>query len=175
MGMNLEIYKKRIKNIIKEILEKDKSLNELFETPPFKTDFNFKENSNEIYIDNFLDPQNNKIKIYFHKGNNNCYMLDFTVNGQSGKAIGVEYSLKEYASLLGTVAKALSKFLEKYTPNAVKIDGEDTLEKEYKGKKGQKTNIYNYFADKLELNPDYGVTDRKDDGSFNLSRKGPRK
>ena len=98
-------------------------------------------------------------------------MLDFTINGFSGKAIGVEYSLKEYSSLLSTIAKATSQFLEEYKPNALKIDGEDTFEKEYKGKKGQKSQIYNYFASNLELNTEYMVSDRKPDGSFNLSRK----
>jgi hypothetical protein len=173
MGIDLEHYKKRIKTTIKEILENDSTLNELFDTLPFKTDFDFKENSDEVYIDIFNDPKQNKIKIYFYKGNNkNIFMLDFTVNGHSGKGIDVNYSLKEYTSLLGTIAKATSQFLDKYKPQALKIDGEDTLDKEYKGKKGQKNSIYNYFADNLELNYNYRVTDRKPDGSFNLSRKG---
>lgn len=171
MGVTLDVYKKKIKSIIKEILEKDSTLNELFETPPFKHNFTFKENTDEIYIDNFEDPQNNKIKIYFYKGPYNTYMLDFTVNGYSGKAIDVKYSLKDYTSLLGTIAKSVSQFLREYNPNAVKIDGEDTLEKEYKGKKGQKSIIYNYFASKLDLNNNYMVSDRKPDGSFNLSKK----
>lgn len=174
MGMTLEIYKKRLKNIIKEILENDPILTELFDTPPFKTDFDFKENSDEVYVDTFLDPQKNKIKIYFHKGNNNCYMLDFTMNGQSDKDDNVNYSLKDYAALIGTIAKATSKFLEKYKPNAIKIEGYDTFQKQNIGKTGQKTNIYHYFADNLDLNSDYGISDRKPDGSFNLSRKGPR-
>lgn len=170
MGMTLGIYKKRIKRIIKEILEQDSNLNEIFDSSPFKTEFNFKENVDEIY-DEFLDPQQNKIKIYFYKGPYDTHMLDFTVNGHSGKAIDVEYSLKDYTSLLGTIAKATSQFLDKYKSKALKIDGEDTFEKEYKGKKGQKSQIYNYFANNLEINPNYMVSDRKPDGSFNLSRK----
>ena len=62
------------------------------------------------------------------------------------------YSLKEYTSLIGTVAKALTQFLEEYKPNAVKIDGEDTFQKQDIGKEGQKANIYHYFASKLEIN-----------------------
>ena len=138
MGVTLGIYKKRIKRTIKEILEQDPNLNEIFDSSPFKTEFNFKENVDEIY-DEFLDPQQNKIKIFFYKGPHNTYMLDFTVNGHSGKAIDVEYSLKDYTSLLGNIAKATSQFLDKYKPKALKIDGEDTFEKEYKGKKGQKS------------------------------------
>mgnify|MGYP007090477626 CR=1 FL=1 len=35
MGMTLGIYKKRIKRIIKEILEQDSNLNEIFDSSPF--------------------------------------------------------------------------------------------------------------------------------------------
>jgi hypothetical protein len=171
MGIDLNTYKKKIINIIKETIIENESLNELFETPPFKINFDFKENSDEIYIDNFNDPKNNIIKIYFYKGPYDIYMLDFTMNGQSGKDIDINYSLKEYTSLLGTIAKATSQFLDVYKPNALQIDGEDTLNKQLKGKKGQKSLIYNYFANKLEINPNYKVTDRKSDGSFNLSKK----
>jgi len=169
--MTLEIYKRKIKTLIKEILEHNPELNEIFDSPPFKTEFDFKENQDEVYVDTFLDPKNNKIKIYFYKSKNNCYLLDFTVNGQSGKDNNIIYSLKEYTSLIGTVAKALTQFLEEYKPNAVKIDGEDTFQKQDIGKEGQKANIYHYFASKLEINPNYMVSDRKPDGSFNLSRK----
>jgi hypothetical protein len=171
MGITLGVYKKRIKRIIKEILEQDPNLNEIFDSPPFKADFNFKENIDEVYVDDFLDPKNNKIKIYFYKSKNNCYLLDFTINGQSGKDNNIIYSLKDYTSLVGTIAKALTQFLEEYKPNAVKIDGEDTFQKQDMGKGGQKTNIYHYFASKLGVNPNYMVSDRKPDGSFNLSRK----
>lgn len=170
MGITLEMYKKRIRTIIKEILEQNPKLNEMFDSSPFKTNFDFKENTDEIY-DEFLDPYKNKIKVYFYKGLINTYMLDFTVNGYSGKDINVDYSIKKYSSLLATIAKATSQFLEKYQPNALKIDGEDTFEKELKGKKGQKSQIYSYFADNLEINPNYMVSDRKPDGSFNLSKK----
>lgn len=173
--MTLEIYKKKIKTLIKEILEQNPELNEIFDSPPFRTEFDFKENQDEVYIDTFLDPKNNKIKIYFYKSKNNCYLLDFTINGQSGKDNSIIYSLKEYTSLIGTVAKALTQFLERYKPNAIKIDGEDTFQKQDIGKEGQKANIYYYFASKLEINPNYMVSDRKPDGSFNLSRKLLRK
>lgn len=170
MGITLELYKQKIRELIKEVIEKE-NLKELFDSPPFKTNFDFKENSSEIYVDTFLDPQKNKIKIYFHKMSNNVYMLDFTVNGHSGKAPGINYSLKQYTILLSTIGKALSQFLLKYKPSALKIDGEDTIEKELKGKKGQKINIYNIFINTIDDNPDYMVSDRKPDGSFNLSRK----
>ena len=169
--MTLEVYKRRIKRIIGEILEQNPDLTEIFDSSPFKTDFKFKEDIDDIHTDTFLDPQKNNIKIYFHKLNNQVYLLDFTVNGHSGKALNVEYSVKDYSVLLKTIAKATSQFLEEYKPNAIKIDGEDTLDKQLKGKLGQKSQIYNLFADNLKINDEYMVSDRKPDGSFNLSRK----
>jgi hypothetical protein len=171
MGMTLEVYKRRIKRIIQEVLEQNPNLIEIFDSPPFKTNFEFKEDIDSIYTDVFLDPQQNKIKIYFHKLNNQVYLLDFTVNGQSGKAHGLNYSLKQYTTLLSTVGKALSQFLIKYKPKAIKIEGEDSTDKLNKGKEGQKINIYDSFINKIDHNPDYLVGDRKPDGSFSLVRK----
>jgi len=170
MGITLEIYKQKIRKLIKEVIEKE-NLKELFDTPPFKTSFDFKENSNEIYVDAFPDPQQNKIKIYFHKSNNNCYLLDFTVNGYSGKAPDTNYSLKQYITLLSTIGKALSQFLIKYKPKAVQIEGEESSDKLSKGKEGQKINIYDIFINTIDDNPDYMVGDRKPDKSFSLVRK----
>ncbi len=171
MGMTLELYKKRIKRIIKEILEQDPSLNEIFDSPPFKTNFDFKENIDAIYVDEFLDPQQNKIKIYFHKYGNQVYLLDFTVNGYSGKAPDANYSLKQYTTLLATIGKSINQFIKEYKPKAIKIEGEDSTEKINKGKEGQKINIYDYFINTIDTTPDYLVGDRKPDGSFSLVRK----
>ena len=171
MGITLEIYKRRIKRIIKEILDKNLDLIEIFDSHPFKTNFKFEENNDHIYVNTFLDPQNNKIKIYFHKDNHQTYLLDFTVNGQSGKAEGINYSLKQYTILLSTIGKAISQFLIEYKPNALKIEGEDSFEKINNGKKGQKINIYDSFINTIDDNPNYLVGDRKPDGSFSLIKK----
>lgn len=171
MGVTLEVYKKRIKRIIKEILEQNPNLNEIFDSPPFKTNFDFKENIDAFYIDEFLDPQQNKIKIYFHKYNNQVYLLDFTINGHSGKAPNINYSLKQYTALLSTIGKAMDQFIKDYKPKAIKIEGEDSSEKINRGKEGQKINIYDYFVNTIDVTPDYLVGDRKPDGSFSLIRK----
>jgi len=41
MGITLEIYKKKIKRIIREILDQNPELTEIFDSLPFKTDFKF--------------------------------------------------------------------------------------------------------------------------------------
>lgn len=188
MGVTLEVYKKRIKRIIKEILEQNPNLNEIFDSPPFKTNFDFKENIDAFYTDEFLDPQQNKIKIYFYKYNNQVYLLDFTINGHKrqglyafiitlnaykpcGKAPNINYSLKQYTALLSTVGKAMDQFIKDYKPKAIKIEGEDSSEKINRGKEGQKINIYDYFINTIDVTPDYLVGDRKPDGSFSLIRK----
>jgi len=63
MGITLEVYKNKIKRIIKEILTQNPELTEIFDSSPFKTDFKFNEDLDSIYTDTFLDPQGNKIKI----------------------------------------------------------------------------------------------------------------
>ena len=146
-------------------------LTEIFDSSPFKTDFKFNEDLDSIYTDTFLDPQGNKIKIYFHKYNNQVYLLDFTVNGHSGKSPGINYSLKQYTVLLSTIGKSINQFIKEYKPKAIKIEGEDSSEKINKGKEGQKINIYDYFISTIDITPDYLVGDRKPDGSFSLVRK----
>lgn len=171
MGITLEIYKKKIKRIIKEILDQNPELTEIFDSLPFKTNFEFEEDTDSIHTDAFLDPQGNKIKIYFYKSNNQVYLLDFTINNHSGKAPNVNYSLKQYTVLLSTIGKAINQFIREYKPKALKIEGEDSSEKINKGKEGQKINIYNYFINTIDVMPDYLVGDRKPDGSFSLIRK----
>lgn len=171
MGITLEIYKKKIKRIIREILDQNPELTEIFDSLPFKTDFKFNDDIDNIYTDTFLDPQENKIKIYFHKYNNQVYLLDFTVNGHSGKAPGINYSLKQYTALLSTIGKSINQFIREYKPKAIKIEGEDSSEKINRGKEGQKINIYDYFINTIDITPDYLVGDRKPDGSFSLIRK----
>jgi hypothetical protein len=166
MGVTLEVYKKRIKRIIKEVLEKNPELNEIFDSPPFKTSFDFEENSDEIYT-RFQDLKNNKVNVIFHKMRNNTYMLDFTMNGTSYKDSNVEYSLKEYTSLLSTVASVTSQFINKFNPTALRIDGADSFEKEFKGKSGQKINIYSYFINNLKTKLDYSIQ-YKANGNFDL-------
>tara|TARA_R110000868_G_scaffold20617_1_gene87028 strand:- start:188 stop:700 length:513 start_codon:yes stop_codon:yes gene_type:complete len=166
MGITLDIYKRKIKRIIKEVLNKNLDLVEIFDSPPLKTDFKFEEDPEEIFT-KFEDLKNNKIKTIFHKMNNNVYMLDFTMNGTSYKDSKVDYSLKDYTTLLATVAKATSQFIDKYEPNALRIDGADSFEKEFKGKKGQKINIYDYFINNMKYKVNYSIQ-YKANGNFDL-------
>ena len=166
MGVALDIYKRKIKRILKEILNQNLDLVEIFDSPPFKTNFEFEEDPEEIFT-KFEDLKNNKIRVIFHKMNNNVYMLDFTVNGTSYKDSKVNYSLKDYTTLLATVAQATSQFIDKYEPNALRIDGADSFEKELIGKKGQKINIYDYFINNMKHKSDYSIQ-YKTNGNFDL-------
>lgn len=168
MGVTLNVYKNKIQRIINETLE-EKNINELFDTLPFKNKFNFEENNDEIYS-KFQDPSNNQIRVIFHKNGNETYLLDFTMNGNSRKDYQVNYSLKEYTSLLSTIAKSVSQFLGQYEPKAIRIDGEDAFEKIYKTQNKQKINIYNYFINNMDNNENYSIQYSKN-GNFDLIRK----
>jgi hypothetical protein len=168
--MNLNTKKIKLINLLKESM-----LDEIFNTPPFKTDFEFKQNVDDIRTNSFLDSQNNDIEIIFHKIENGFYELDFTVNGSSYKNDDIKYSITEYASLLATVAKATSQFLKEFTPNGVKIDPVDSFEKTMKRQQrekngSQKGNIYDYFINNLDFNSDYSMP-YKNNGNFDLIKK----
>jgi hypothetical protein len=169
MGVTLNLYKNKIKRIVRDILVENQ-LHELFDSPPFQTSFNFGENNDEVYT-NFEDFQQNKVKVYFYKDKNQSFLLDFIMNGQSRKDPDVKYSLKEYTSLLATVAKSTSSFLDEYKPNSIRIEGYEEFGKELQGRK---INIYQYFLSTMNDNPNYGIQYDKN-GSFDLIRKNKEK
>lgn len=84
--------------------------------------------------------------------NNGFFEIDFTVNGSSYENIGIDYSLKEYTSLILTVFKCIEQFIEEYSPQGVKIEGEDSFTKQ---EKGQKNTIYKYALQNIDTPADY--------------------
>jgi len=142
-----------IKFTIKEILKEN--LTEIFETPPFKSTFNFVEEEGLVYVPEFEDPQGNTIKIFFWEQPQDAYVVDFTLNGSSFGNKNIEYSLKEYTSLIRTIYEAVNSFLENYQPYALEIGGADSFEKIRK--MGQKNSIYKYATKFLKPHPSYKV------------------
>lgn len=163
MARNLRDH---IKYVVKEILKEN--LTEIFETPPLKTNFNFIKEEGLIYIPEFKDSKGNNIKIYFWEYPNNSYMVDFTLNGSSFGNEDIEYTLKEYTSLIRTIYESINQFLEKYQPYALEIGGADSI-KNIK-KIGQKGRIYKYATKFLNPNPSYRVL-FKNNGDLNLIKK----
>jgi hypothetical protein len=170
MGVSLNIYKNKIRNIILEVVKNNSRLNELFESPPFKSNFDFNEDSTTIYVNPFQDIQGNSIKIYFHKLGKDIFELDFTVNGSSFSNSDVNYSIKEYTSLLSTIAKCWDLFIEQYKPKGLRIEGNSSIEKQLKGKENQKNEIYGYFINKIKPNPNYSIL-HDELGNFEIIRK----
>ena len=126
-----------IKFTIKEIIKEN--LTEIFETPPFKSTFNFVEEEGLVYVPEFEDPQGNTIKIFFWEQPQDAYVVDFTLNGSSFGNKNIEYSLKEYTSLIRTIYEAVNSFLDKHQPYALEIGGADSFKKIRK--MGQKNSI----------------------------------
>ena len=152
MGQSFKTYKDRI--LLSEMLD------EIFDSEPFKNNFNFKDEENgDVKVESFKDPLSNKINIVFYNIKNNLYELDFGVNGNSFSNFNLEYSLKDYSLLLSTIAQAVSQFLERYKPKGLKIEGEDSFEKIIKNpdKDGQKNSIYKFFISQIEDKGDYMV------------------
>ena len=140
-------------NILKEI-----TLSELFDSRPFKTSFNISPGFEAAYeTESFKDLQGNTVDIFFLESGEDTYEVDFQINGNSFKASEVEYSLGDYASLLATVAAAVTQFLDKYEPYGVVFRGADDFASVSKNpnKKGQKDRIYNYFITQLRDNENY--------------------
>jgi hypothetical protein len=172
MKLNNRNFKSIIKNLILEHIKEKPYLNEIFDSKPFKTEFEFKDDPDYYYTPSFSDPYGNLIKVYFYKLRNNCFEIDFTVNGSSYSNSNVDYSIKDYSILLYTVYSCISQFLNDYSPQCVNIEGVDTPEKEDKGKKGQKNNIYKYASMFLELPDNYKlVTKNEESGDFFISKK----
>jgi hypothetical protein len=159
MGQSFKTYKNQI--LLEDLF------NEIFDTPSFKSNFEFSPSFNGIET-KFGDLDNNKIKIYFYSLDNNLYELDFTVEGTSYQYEKVKYSLKDYTSLLATVAEATSQFLKEYKPLGLKIEGTNIFSKIERDPKfeGQKNRIYKYFINKIEDTGEYMVD--KEQESLNI-------
>ena len=144
-------YKQILREIIYEEILKHPTLNEIFDSPPFKTEFIFNDNKCKA----FTDGKGNVIQVIFHKMVNGYYEVDFTVNGNSYENTDVNYSFKDYTSLISTVFKCMEQFIKEFSPQGLYIEGEDSFTKQDKGKKGQKNIIYKYALKQITLPTDY--------------------
>jgi hypothetical protein len=147
-----------VKSMLLVNLLKEVALDEIFDSKPFKTSFNIGPGFEAHYeVESFKDPQGNTIDIYFIESGDDTYELDFQLNGNSFKASDVEYTLKDYTSLLATIALAVTHFLEKYEPYGVVFRGADDFESVSKNpnKRGQKDRIYDFFITQLGDNENY--------------------
>jgi hypothetical protein len=148
-------YKQVLRQIIKEEILKHSYLQEIFDSSPFKTQFNFQDDGYEIKSEYFKDSQENDIQVIFHKMSRENYEIDFTVNGSSYENLDINYSLKEYTSLISTVFKCIEQFINGYFPEGLYIEGEDSFTKKDIGKKGQKNSIYKYALENINIPPNY--------------------
>jgi hypothetical protein len=149
-----------VKSMLLVSLLKEIALDEIFDSKPFKTSFTIGPGFEAHYeVESFKDPQGNTIDIYFIESGDDTYELDFQLNGNSFKASDVEYTLKEYTSLLSTIALAVTHFLEKYQPYGVVFRGADDFELVSKNpnKRGQKDRIYDFFITQLGDNRNYKI------------------
>jgi len=167
MGISLSTYKKQaLERLIKE------AVNEIFDSTPFKLNFDIQKSEEGYSTEVFQDPLSNNIRVIFHSMSPEYYELDFTFNGNSFDSPEVGYSLKQYSELLNTVAAATSQFLEQIKPKGIKFEGVEAFEKVFTKptKLGQKNRIYDQFISQLKNDTEYSI-DRQRDGSFNLIRK----
>jgi hypothetical protein len=148
-------YKNSLRQTVKEEIQKQLFLQEIFDSSPFKIKFTFFDSGYEIKCEIFKDNQGNNIQVIFHKLSSGFYEIDFTVNGSSGENPDIDYSLKEYTSLVLTVFKCVEQFIKEYSPQALKIEGEDSFIKQEKGKKGQKNVIYKYALQNIYIPSNY--------------------
>lgn len=165
MGQSFKTYKDRI--LLSEMLD------EIFDSEPFKNNFNFSLNDyKDVVVTPFQDPQDNEIKIIYYNEGNGLYELDFMVNGTSFKDRDVNYTLIEYTRLLSTIDNATSQFLDQYKPIGLKIKGADDYRKVQDKEKaqGQKTRIYDYFISQIEDKDKYMV-DKSNPEGIALMRK----
>lgn len=149
-----------VKRILLTNLLKEVTIQEIFDSKPFKTSFNIKPGFEATYqTEVFKDPQGNDIEIFFVESGEDIYEVDFQVNGDSFKAANVKYSLQDYTRLLSTVAEGVSQFLNKYQPYGVVFRGADDFASVSKNpnKRGQKDRIYDFFITQLENNKNYKI------------------
>jgi hypothetical protein len=157
-------YKQILKKIIKEEIIKYPHLKEIFDSSPFKTQFNFSDNGGGFESEIFKDKQGNLIQILFHKLKQKNYEVDFTVNGSSYENLDIQYSIKEYSSLISTIFKGIEQFINDFNPEGVYIEGEDSFTKRDIGKKGQKNSIYKYALKKINLPSSYTLLTNESGG-----------
>jgi hypothetical protein len=146
----------------------EQNIEELFDSPPLSTSFIFTDEPWKVST-KFLDGKNNKIKVYFHKEGKDLYTVDFMVNNISYSS-NLNYSVKEYSSLIHTIYLTINQFLEEFSPKALDIGGADSFQKIEKGKEGQKSLIYRYASKFFSPNPNYKVL-TKPNGDLNIINK----
>ena len=157
-------YKQTLKQIIKEEIHKFPFLKEIFDSSPFKTEFEFINSEGDIRCKSFQDNQQNSIQVIFHKMRRECYEVDFMVNGSSYENKNIDYSIKEYSSLISTVFKCIEQFIEEYSPGGVYIEGEDSITKKDIGKEGQKNAIYKYALKNINIPLNYVLLTNENGG-----------
>jgi hypothetical protein len=170
MGVSFSLYKESLKKIILETVD------EVLNGKPFQTTFTFSDEGTQIQTEKFKDPKGNLVQVLFYKKTNNCYELDYTVNGFSTANPDLAYSIVEYSNLLNTVAAAVTQFLNQYEPYGLTIEGLDDTVKVQKYEKhvGQKNRLYNYFISKIEDSSKYGAGKPKgsaENGTIELIKK----
>jgi hypothetical protein len=167
MAHTFNTYRNSIKQLVKEVLE------EMYDTPPFKADFNISKDLDGNYTtEEFVDRLGNKIEVVFSQDEPDVWLIDFKVNGNSVKSReqSSEYTLKDFTTLIQTVAKATQQFINQQQPLGVRVEGFDAFYKILSGKKNQKVNLYHYFATQLSKDIPYRVG-QVQDGSFMLQKK----
>lgn len=159
MGQSLDSFKKS--TLLTEIVK------ELFDSTPFKTQFNFQPSDYAtIETEPFEDLLSNQIKIYFTKVREDIFEVEFNIEGDSFQIPESGYTVKDYSRLLSTVAQGISKFLEKYNPQGILIKGTDIYTKVIKNSKaiGQKDRLYLYFISQIEDQGKYMVDKSNPEG-----------
>jgi hypothetical protein len=170
MKLNPDNFKSILKNLILEQIKEKPYLQEIFDSKPFKTQFDFHDNPDYYYVPPFNDPYGNIVKVYFYKLRNNCFEIDFTVNGDSYSNSDINYSTKDYSVLINTICKCMSQFIEKFTPNSIVIEAASSEMKIEKGKESQKNDIYRYASIFLEVPPGYKLL-TNERGGFSVNKK----
>jgi hypothetical protein len=163
-------YKQVLIQIIKEEVQKFPFLQEIFDSSPFKKEFEFVDSLDDIRCKPFQDNQQNLIQVIFHKMRRECYEVDFMVNDRSLSNENINYSIKEYTSLISTIFKCIEQFIKEISPQALNIEGEDSFFKQEKGKKGQKNAIYKYALKGLSFPSNYTIL-TNEDGTSQILKK----
>lgn len=164
MGTLLEAFQSRMER---------EGIYELFDSLPIQTEFTFEDRGDDLITNPILDGKGNVLRVLFHKGRNDIFMLDFIINGSSFENPDIEYSVKEYSTLVATVSQVVNQFLKEYTPYGVMLGGVDSMTKVEKRAafKGQKNRIYAYFLMQLKGNMDYYTIKEKGDLGMSLVRR----
>jgi hypothetical protein len=157
-------YKQVLREIIIEEISKYSHLQEIFDSQPFKTQFEFIDLDNSIRCKSFNDPQTNSIQVIFHKMRRECYEVDFMVNGNSYENLDIDYSLSEYTSLISTIFKCIEQFISEFSPAGLDVGGLESNKKIEAGRKGQKNAIYKYALQSIDIPSNYSLLTNADGG-----------